>query len=92
MCTVLLPPGVNPIAVNKYIYPSKKALLQGAAVVRAVQNCQKCMNAETHRFVVTASGSCLLLPDSSRVYSVQLFEITTSRMFGINLSACEKCV
>jgi len=22
MCTVLLPPGVNAIAVNKYIYPS----------------------------------------------------------------------
>jgi len=50
------------------------------------------MDAEEHCFVVIASGSCLLLPDSSHVCSAQLFEITMSRMSGINFSACETCV
>jgi len=49
MCTVLLPPGVNPIAVDKYInipiITQKSAVLSYfAAEVWKLAQCSKCSN------------------------------------------------
>jgi hypothetical protein len=56
MCTILLPPGVNPIAVNKYINIKLAILQWGKTPEHLYVNTKTC-----HKFLTSASAICTIM-------------------------------